>query len=92
MSDFCENCNPHSSYYPTAIGECLVDFQFAETCNLTLFTFLKIFISLKNESLKRQFGHAVLYVMLMVCVLFCGTLEFKLRVQTSFISVERERP
>ena len=25
MSDFCENCNPHSSYHTTAIGECLVD-------------------------------------------------------------------
>ena len=34
MSDFCENCNPHSSYHTTAVGECLVDndIQFAETC------------------------------------------------------------
>ena len=23
MSDFCKNCNPHSSYHTTAIGECL---------------------------------------------------------------------
>ena len=25
LSDFCENCNPHSSYHNAAIGECLVD-------------------------------------------------------------------
>ena len=25
MSDFCKNCNPHSSYHTTAVGECLVD-------------------------------------------------------------------
>ena len=47
----CENCNPHSSYPTTAVGECLVDIRFAETCILTLFTFLKIVISLKNGSL-----------------------------------------
>ena len=29
MSDFCENCNPHSSYHSTAIDECLVDIWFA---------------------------------------------------------------
>ena len=49
MSDFCENCNPHSSYHTTAVGECLVGIAFAETCKLTLFTLSKIFISLKNE-------------------------------------------
>ena len=26
MSDFCENCNPHSSYHTTAVGENLVEF------------------------------------------------------------------
>ena len=31
MSDFRENCNPHSSYHTTIDGECLVDIQFAET-------------------------------------------------------------
>ena len=25
MSDFCKNCNPHSSYHTTAVDECLVD-------------------------------------------------------------------
>ena len=50
-SDFCENCNPHSSYHTTAVGECLVNIWFAETCKLTLFTFLKIFIGLKHGSL-----------------------------------------
>ena len=28
MSDFCENCNPHSSYPTTPIGKCLVDIWF----------------------------------------------------------------
>ena len=36
---------------PLALGECLVDIRFAKTCKLTLFTFSKIFISLKNGSL-----------------------------------------
>ena len=48
ISDFCENCNLHS-YHTTTIG--LVDIWFAETCKLTLFTFLKIFICLKNRGL-----------------------------------------
>ena len=73
MSDFCENYNPHSSYHTTAIGECLVDIWFAETCKLTMFTFLKIFIGLKNGSLLHaqtafdlhKFEHAVLYVVLL---------------------------
>ena len=30
MSDFCENCNPHSSYHTTTVGECFVDIWFAE--------------------------------------------------------------
>ena len=37
MSDFCKNCNPHSSYHTTAVGEYLVDIWFAEICQLTLF-------------------------------------------------------
>ena len=38
MSDFCKNCNPHSSYHTTAVGECLVDkpIWFAEICQLTM--------------------------------------------------------
>ena len=39
MSDFCENCNPHSSYHDAAVGECLVDIWFAEICQLTLCVF-----------------------------------------------------
>ena len=35
MSDFCKNCNPHSSYHTTAIGECLVDIWIAGICQLT---------------------------------------------------------
>ena len=30
MSDFCENCNPYSSYHITTVGEYLVDIWFAE--------------------------------------------------------------
>ena len=66
MPDFCENCNPHSSYHTTAVGERLVDIQFAETCKLTLFTFLKIFYLFEKwvfmACSNRQFEHAVLYV------------------------------
>ena len=37
-------CNPHSSYHTTAaVGECLVNIWFAETCKVTLFTFFKDF-------------------------------------------------
>ena len=39
MSDFCENCNPHSSYHTTAVGEYLVDIWFAEICQMTLYVF-----------------------------------------------------
>ena len=39
MSDFCENCNRHSSYHNAAVGECLVDIWFAEICQLTLCVF-----------------------------------------------------
>ena len=39
MSNFCENCNPHSSYHTTAVGECLVDIWFAEICQLTVCVF-----------------------------------------------------
>ena len=51
MSDFCENCNAHSSYHTTTIDEFSVHIRLAETCKLTLFTFLKIFIGLKNGRL-----------------------------------------
>ena len=51
MSDFCENCNPHSSYHTTTVCECLVDIGFAGSCKLTLFTFLETFISLKKGNL-----------------------------------------
>ena len=37
--DFCKNCNPHSSYHTTAVGECLVDIWFAEICQLTMCDF-----------------------------------------------------
>ena len=37
MSDFCENCNPHSSYHTTAVGEYLVDIWFAEIYQMTLY-------------------------------------------------------
>ena len=36
MSEFCENCNPHSSHHTTAVGEYLVDIWFAEICQMTL--------------------------------------------------------
>ena len=39
MSDFCENCNHHSSYHTTAVGEYLVDIWFAEICQMTLNVF-----------------------------------------------------
>ena len=39
MSDFCKNCNPHSSYHTTAIGECLVDILNAEIWQLTMCVF-----------------------------------------------------
>ena len=39
MSDFCENCNPHSSYHTTAVGECWVDIWFPEICQMTLYVF-----------------------------------------------------
>ena len=66
MSDFCENCNPHSSDHTTAAGERLVDIRFAETCKLTLFTFWKIFYQFEKWDFiacsNRQFAHADLYV------------------------------
>ena len=71
MPDFCENYNPYSSYHTTAVGEGLVDTWFAETCQLTLFTFLKIFYQFEKWEFlpscliacsNRQFEHAVLHV------------------------------
>ena len=46
-----KSCNPYSSYDITAVGKCLADIWFAETLNWLSFTFLKIFICLKNGSL-----------------------------------------
>ena len=66
MPEFCENCNPHSSYHTTTVGECLFDIRFAETGKLTLFRSLKIFYRFERcEFIAcsiRQFEHAVLYV------------------------------
>ena len=66
MPDFCENCNPYSSYHTTPVGECLVDISFAEICKLTLCTFLKIFYQFEKWEFiacsNRQFEQAVLYV------------------------------
>ena len=45
MPDFYENCNHHSLYQTTTVGECLVDIWFVEAYRLTLFTFWKIFLS-----------------------------------------------
>ena len=43
------------SYHTTTVAECLVDdIRFAETCKLTLYTFLKIFIGLTNGSLQKE--------------------------------------
>ena len=39
MSDFCKNCNPHSLYHTTTVGECVVDIWFAEICQLTMCVF-----------------------------------------------------
>ena len=39
VSDLCKNCNPHSSYHTTAVGECLVHIWFAEICQLTMCVF-----------------------------------------------------
>ena len=57
MSDFCENCNPHSSYHTTT-GECLVDIRFAETYIFKDFYRLEKweFIACSNK----QFEYAVL--------------------------------
>ena len=66
MSDFCENCNPHSFYHTTAVGVCLIDIRFAEICKLTLFTFLQIFYLFEKREFiacsNRQFEYAVLVV------------------------------
>ena len=51
MFDFCENCNPHSSYHTTAVGKCLVDIWFAEICQLTLCVFANQFMLSKSTCL-----------------------------------------
>ena len=66
MSDFCENCNPHSSYHDAAVGECLVDIWFAEICQLTLCVFGSQ--SMLSKSTRFLYGsqlqiHTMLYVM-----------------------------
>ena len=57
----------------TAIGECLVDVRFAETCKLTWFTFFKDFHRLEKWGFiacsNRQFEHTDLYVATLVPVL-----------------------
>ena len=72
MSDFCENCNPHSTYHTTAIGECLVVIEFAETCKLTEFAYIfKDFYRFEKWEFiacsNRQFEHAVWYVKVNCC-------------------------
>ena len=50
MSDFCENCNPHSSYHTTVVGEYLVDIWFAEICQMTLVCFWKSIHAFKKHT------------------------------------------
>ena len=75
MSDFCENCNPHTSYHTTAVGECLVHIRLAETLKLTLFTFSKIFIGLKNGILLHAQTGSNVYK-LMYTTLHCTCHQF----------------
>ena len=51
MSDFWENCNPHSSYHTTAVGEYLVDIWFVEICQMTLYVFGTQFMLSKSTRL-----------------------------------------
>ena len=48
MSDFCKNYYPHFSYHTTAVGECLVDIWFAETCQTDFCLHFKRFLSVWN--------------------------------------------
>ena len=51
MSDSCENCNPHSSYHTTTIGECLVDIRFAETFKLAVWACSFAYITGRHSAL-----------------------------------------
>ena len=75
ISDFCTNCNPHSLNHTTTIGECLINIWYAETCKLTLFTFLKTSIGLKlGSSLYAQTDSLSMHVcMYFVCSLHVYT-------------------
>ena len=70
-----ENCNPHTSYHTTAVGECLVHIRLAETLKLTLFTFSKIFIGLKNGILLHAQTGSNVYK-LMYTTLHCTCHQF----------------